>query len=196
MATHPEGAARLARERYLELTGKVDQFFERVHARYGGMMQCRAGCSACCLAGLSVTSVEANLLREGLNTLPEEVREQLARQARAEAPRACPALDAEGRCLVYAWRPLVCRSHGVPIRQREPVGPPGPEAASTVSACEKNFEGGALLPSLSADCVLDQTTLSTMLGVLDATHADACGTPRGERLSLATLLAERAPSGR
>ncbi|HSP77555.1 MAG TPA: YkgJ family cysteine cluster protein, partial [Myxococcaceae bacterium] len=154
MATHPEGAARLARERYLELSGKVDQFFERVHARYGAVMQCRAGCSACCQAGLSVTSVEASLLREGLATLPAEVRERLARQAREEEPKACPALDAEGRCLVYAWRPLVCRSHGVPIRQREPAGVPDPEAAGAVSACEKNFEGGALLPSIAADCVL------------------------------------------
>ncbi|MFO0706750.1 MAG: YkgJ family cysteine cluster protein [Nitrospira sp.] len=33
----------------------------------------------------------------------------------------CPALDREGRCLVYASRPLVCRSMGIPIEQADTV---------------------------------------------------------------------------
>lgn len=26
----------------------------------------------------------------------------------------CPLLDPNGRCLVYEWRPMVCRLHGLP----------------------------------------------------------------------------------
>lgn len=30
---------------------------------------------------------------------------------------SCPALGDDGRCLLYAYRPLTCRSMGIPIRQ-------------------------------------------------------------------------------
>ena len=184
MSERDEGTARVVRERYRELTAKVEAFFTRVQSRYGGAMQCKAGCTACCHVRLSVTALEASVIREGLAQLPEAERERLAHRARHGAPGVCPALEADGRCALYAWRPLVCRSHGVPIRQREPDG------TAPVSACEKNFEGGAGLPEVSPDCVLDQGTLSTMLGALDAALADARGTKRGERFPLDALLVE------
>jgi Fe-S-cluster containining protein len=170
--------------RYRELAAKLDAFFERVQSRYGGAMKCRAGCSGCCRVRLSVTALEASVLREGLAQLPEEARARLAERARQADPGTCPALEADGRCAVYAWRPLVCRSHGVPVRFREPEG------TTSVSACELNFEGGAQLPEVASDCVLDQTTVSTVLGALDAAFADARGAPRGERIRLDALLTE------
>ncbi|QRK04444.1 YkgJ family cysteine cluster protein [Archangium violaceum] len=184
MTEQDEDKARAVRERYQELVAKVDTFFTRVQSRHGGAMQCKAGCTACCHVRLSVTALEASVIREGLSRLPEEERARLAHRAKQGAPGSCPALEADGRCALYAWRPLVCRSHGVPIRQREPDG------AASVSACEKNFEGGAGLPDVSPDCVLDQTTLSTVLGALDAAYADARGARRGERIRLDTLLGE------
>ncbi|QRO00276.1 YkgJ family cysteine cluster protein [Archangium violaceum] len=189
MSEQDSAAARAIRERYQELVTKVDTFFHRVQSRYGGAMRCGAGCTACCQVRLSVTALEASVIREGLASLPQEERARLASRAEQAPPGACPALEADGRCAIYAWRPLVCRSHGVPIRHREPGG------AAAVSACEKNFDGGAGLPEVSPDCVLDQTTLSTMLGVLDAAHADARGTPRGERIRLDTLLTENPLGG-
>jgi Fe-S-cluster containining protein len=183
MSEQDKATARAVRERYQELTAKVDTFFTRVQSRYGSAMQCKAGCTACCHVRLSVTALEASVIREGLAGLPEEERARLALRAKQGTRGACPALEADGRCALYAWRPLVCRSHGVPIRHREP----GAEAS--VSACEKNFEAGAGLPEVSPDCVLDQTTLSTVLGALDAAYADARGARRGERIPLDMLLA-------
>jgi Fe-S-cluster containining protein len=182
MSAQDTPAAQAVLARYQELMAKVDAFFARVQARYGGAMQCRTGCSACCRVRLSVTALEAHALREGLAHLPAEERERLAQRAAHGDPGACPALEPDGRCALYAWRPLVCRSHGVPIRHMEPDG------AQALSACEKNFDGGAGLPEVSADCVLDQTTLSTLLGALDAAYADARGAPRGERLRMDALL--------
>ncbi|PTL80707.1 YkgJ family cysteine cluster protein [Vitiosangium sp. GDMCC 1.1324] len=184
MSEQDKGAARDVRERYRELAAKVDTFFTRVQSRHGSAMQCKAGCTACCHVRLSVTALEASVIREGLAGLPEEERVRLAHRAKQGAPGACPALEADGRCAIYTWRPLVCRSHGVPIRHREPDG------ETSVSACEKNFEAGAGLPDVSPDCVLDQTTLSTVLGALDAAYADARGARRGERIRLDTLLGD------
>jgi hypothetical protein len=171
--------------RYRELVSKVDAFFARVVGRHGHAMQCQAGCSACCLPGLSVTGVEADAVREGLARMPDGERARLRARALQENPAACPALDEEGRCGIYAERPLVCRSHGLPIRL------PGPRGLPVIDACPKNFgsiEGGP--GALEADCVLDQTTLSTLLLAVDRAHAAEAGREAGERIPLAALLVE------
>jgi len=45
-----------------------------------------------------------------LNRLPEEEWSDMPE----DDMTPCPLLDAEGRCLVYAWRPMTCRLHGLP----------------------------------------------------------------------------------
>jgi len=96
---------------------------------------------------------------------------------------ACAALDANGRCSIYAARPLVCRSHGVPVRYEET----GKRALPLLDVCPKNFTGHDLA-GVDAACVLDQRTLSVILGTLDTLHARALGTPSGLRLPLRDVL--------
>jgi hypothetical protein len=107
----------------------------------------------------------------------------------------CAALDPDGRCGIYAFRPLVCRSHGLPLRfpgdsDGAPVsnGAPGRRSLPVLDACAKNFTERELA-SIDADCVLDQATLSTLLAAVDAAHAAETGRARGERFDLAELLA-------
>lgn len=169
--------------RYRELVAKVDAFFARVVGRHGHAMQCRAGCAACCLPGLSVTGVEADAIREELSAMPEGPRVELRARALREDSAACPALDEEGRCSIYAVRPLVCRSHGLPIRL------PGPRGLPVIDACPKNFTASGP-GAIEADCVLDQTTLSTLLLAVDRAHAEEAGRPAGERIPLAKLFLE------
>lgn len=170
-------------ERLRELFAKVDAFFARASARHGARMACRTGCSDCCRRRFSVTSIEADALREAVAALPEADRSALAARTQAGDPGVCPALDREGRCVVYAARPLICRTHGLPIR----FAPPGGRALPVVDACPKNFVGEDL-PSIEASSILDQTTLSTVLAALDMAHADASGRPRGERVAITAVL--------
>ncbi len=105
--------------RHAEVTAKVDAFFAKVHARHGSDMQCATGCSDCCHARLSVTAVEARAIRELVASWREDDRRALAARAAAAPTDRCAALDDAGRCLVYDARPIVCRSHGAPIRMRD-----------------------------------------------------------------------------
>jgi hypothetical protein len=58
-----------------------------------------------------------------------------------------------------------------------------------INACPKNFtEGGP--GALEADCVLDQTTLSTLLLAVDRAYAGVVGRAAGERIDLAVLLSD------
>ncbi len=169
--------------RYGALAAKVDAFFDRVLDAHRGEMQCGSGCSDCCSVRLTVTVVEAATIAAALAELPEETRRAIAARAAASDPGRCAALDGDDRCSIYAARPLVCRSHGAPIRRRDPD-----RSLPVVDACPRNFTNGfAHLPE--GDCV-NQETVSTVLGALDAALADAIGAERGIRLDLGDLLAD------
>jgi Fe-S-cluster containining protein len=157
-----------------ELTRKVDAFFARVSERHGTDMQCQTGCSDCCHVRLTITGVEAAAIRAHVAGWPRDRRRDLAAGGAEVLPRGttrCAALDPAGRCKIYDARPLVCRSHGVPIRLRQGALP-------VVQACHRNFTHTAPDP----DCVLDQATLSATLYAVDATEARAVppGLPRAK----------------
>jgi hypothetical protein len=190
-------AVPTARARLGELFAKVDAFFGRAAERFPGPagITCHAGCADCCRRRFSVTAIEAEVIAEGLASLPAATRAALATRATGGDPGVCPALEADGRCAIYASRPVICRTHGLPIRFAADLpGPAGPDGAAgprqlpVVDACPRNF-GGRDLASLPGDGVLDQTTLSTVLGAIDAARADEAGRPRGERVALSALLA-------
>jgi hypothetical protein len=168
--------------RFGELTRKVDAFFTRVVDRHGDDMACGTGCSDCCHVRLTITRVEAGAIRDLVSRWPRERRTDLANTGPTSH---CAALDADGRCKIYDARPLVCRSHGVPIRMQQGSLP-------VVRACHRNFLHTAPDP----DCILDQTTLSTTLLAIDAALAEpvapdgATGLP--DRVELTGLLAELA----
>jgi Fe-S-cluster containining protein len=179
------------------LNQKVDAFFARVSERHGADMQCTTGCSDCCHVRLTITQVEAAAIRDLVASWPESWRRDLAppqsliqADGARETPDAthrgaetrprCAALDAVGRCKIYEARPVVCRSHGVPIRLEQ-------RGLPVVQACHRNFR--RTVPD--ADCVLDQATLSATLLAVDAlegARAPGAG-PAGDRIDLAGFLA-------
>jgi Fe-S-cluster containining protein len=110
-----------------DVASKVDDFFARVRGRYGSDMQCDSGCSDCCVVRLTVTNVEACEIRNFVAGLSPAARAGLAANV-AASTTACAALDPAGRCLIYDARPIVCRSHGVPVRMRSPGALPVIEA--------------------------------------------------------------------
>jgi ABC-type amino acid transport substrate-binding protein len=129
-----------------------------------------------------VTGIEAAAVADLARALPDDARRRLAARAARPAPDRCPALEPDGGCAIYAARPLVCRSHGLPIRLRDGRGLP------VVESCPLNWRAGAANAPPAA--ILDQETLSTVLLALDAAHAAAQGRPAGARVDLAALLAE------
>lgn len=164
--------------RLAELSRKVDAFFARVAERHGTDMQCATGCSDCCHVRLTITSVEAAAIRAHVAGWSADRRRDLAATG---PPDRCAALDAAGRCRIYEARPLVCRSHGVPIRMQRGSLP-------VVQACHRNFTRTTPDP----DCILDQATLSATLLAVDADARAGSHPDAPARLELAGLLAELA----
>lgn len=187
------------RAHYLQLVGKIDGFFGQVLDTYRDRMQCGPGCADCCHSRFSVTLVEAEYIAEGLASLDAQTRQRLRTRARAAESARCAALDDAGMCEIHPWRPLICRSHGAPVYCPPPEAesePAEPAAANSdgrvhlpiVEVCPKNFQSG--LGDIDSRMVLDQDTVSTVLGAIDALCADQRGVARGSRIELADILAE------
>lgn len=102
----------------------------------GRALQCAPGCADCCRAAprvawsetvdLQLLWPEAARLWQALRALPEATRALVYERAAAYrvtggAFRVCPCLDAAGRCVVYAARPLVCRITGLPVQYFSPT---------------------------------------------------------------------------
>ena len=111
---------------------EMERGYEAVADHYGFV--CR-GCEESCCRTVFYhhTYAEFLLLSEGLRTLAEgdlagvygrasEVQARLSRGEGAGPPRAMCPLNREGRCMLYAHRPMICRLHGIPHRLRRPDG--------------------------------------------------------------------------
>jgi len=146
---------------YAALVSKVDAKFAEIERRHPASIRCGEGCHTCCLPGLTVFGVERRALARWIRITPGKAA--AIRRNATEAPHGggrCALLDAAGRCLVYPVRPLVCRSHGVPLRVRiEPGSNP------TDDVCPLNFEGVAIA-SLEGSDRIDLDTLNLLLGLV------------------------------
>lgn len=165
---------------YRLLLEKLDRFSAAIADRFAGEMACRRGCDACC-THIGVMAVEAIAMALAVARLPEAEREAIRQRARDMAGGdACPLLR-EGVCLLYDARPVICRSHGLPLLLEE-------EGGRRVDHCPLNFRG---LESLPGDAVLSLETLNQALAAINLLclrelGEDADGLP--ERLSIAEAL--------
>jgi len=98
----------------VQLRRRVDDHFDAAIARSPEGFACRPGCWSCCRPRFSVFEIEALGIREALAELEPALRERIREQGRDASLGHC-ALLVEGRCSVYAQRPMICRSHGLAI---------------------------------------------------------------------------------
>jgi Fe-S-cluster containining protein len=87
---------------------------------------CGKGCDSCCrrLAEVpQLSEAEWDLLREGLVALPRERLQAVSRDMavldrQQSRPIVCPLLDQPiGACMVYAQRPVACRTYGFYVQR-------------------------------------------------------------------------------
>jgi Fe-S-cluster containining protein len=128
---------------YRDVLDEADAHFNEQFAVNRAEMQCGRGCSLCCYGLFEISSSDVAVVVDGLRELPAEVRADVVARAaeivtNSQHPNIreieddekeaffdrtasvpCPALDDSGACRIYANRPLVCRTFGLPIRDAE-----------------------------------------------------------------------------
>jgi len=89
----------------------IDRAARRLQLVHAARLQCREGCSSCCVDDLTVFEVEAVQVRRH--------HAELLASGTPHAVGACAFLDERGACRIYAERPYVCRTQGLPLRWSE-----------------------------------------------------------------------------
>lgn len=109
--------------------------------RHGARLACKRGCTACCVDDISVFEVEAALIRRHHGPLLAE--------SRPHPEGACAFLAEDGACRIYATRPYVCRTQGLPMRWHEERGD---ETVEVRDICPLNEAGEPLVALDVTEC--------------------------------------------
>ncbi|MDD5284893.1 MAG: YkgJ family cysteine cluster protein [Desulfuromonadaceae bacterium] len=165
-------------DNYRQLITKIDSLCRGIESALGEQITCSEGCSSCCTS-LTLFPVEAAALRDALDALPSEeaevIRQHVARNSSSER---CPLLS-HHRCLLYIARPIICRTHGLPITYTE-------DQQHKSDCCPLNMtEAGPV----SGANVIDLDILNTLLVAVNSLYlsqTEADDIP--ERLTIAEAI--------
>ena len=166
---------------------RVDAMCDAVVARLreaGLALQCRAGCCGCCRDDLSVTKAEAAVIRRMFPDIGCEKPHDVGK---------CPFLDDDGLCRIYAARPYICRTHGLPMRcvlSAEEAAELGYDAADDAEGvelrdiCEVNAEDLDVM-ELGEEMMLTQGIAEAQLAMMNE-----CAFGDDERISMRDFFKE------
>ena len=141
---------------YDRLVARVDAVVLRIRRKYDAQIACHKGC-ACGCRNLSVMPIEALSLSGAVQDLPEGLRSKILKHASTASFWDCPVLE-DGACSLYAYRPIICRTHGYPLLTYYQGKP-------SVGYCRHNFKN---IPSIPADAVIDLEKINSALRVINA----------------------------
>jgi len=152
---------------YSALLYEVDRLAGRLSEHYRAHLVCRSGCAGCCRCDLSVFEVEAAAAETALLALPPEswrpivdqAREAQERRVRPE-PVSCPCL-LDDRCAIYAARPVICRTQGLPLLYEIEDG------AREVDFCPLNFTKPGATDELEEDCLVPLDRMNRQLAFVN-----------------------------
>jgi hypothetical protein len=167
--------------RYQELCAWCDRLFDAVIQRFPQDMACSRGCHQCCVLG-SVTALEALVMARALAGSP---RARPAKKKHAASRSdGCPLLE-KGLCRIYGDRPVICRTHGLPILDTTDSPP-------TVNCCPLNFRQTEIA-LIDKSHMVDQELISMNLMKLNLAFALTLGDRQlaDIRVPIADILANK-----
>lgn len=179
-------------EKMRQLFAQMDQAYEAAAQAHG--FECQGCRDNCCLTRFyHYTLAEYLYLHAGLKTLPtvlmSQIREQAAEaiqkmndadQRRQPVRFMCP-LNQKQRCILYAYRPMICRLHGIPHLLRRPdgrrqIGPGCDDFDRQCGPCDQP--------------ILDRTPLYTALAALERELRQAMGFTQKIKMTIAEMISE------
>jgi len=162
--------------RYVELLRKVDAFTATVLQEHGADINCHKGCDGCCRRSFSVFAVEAHNLRAGFELLTKPKQSLILKKLDDNEPAVspCPLLE-DGVCLLYNFRPVICRTHGLPVRSSH-IRING---RRVTALCDRNFMTPGAVSGVDERHILNLDTLNTVLSSINLLYIKENGAPSG-----------------
>jgi len=161
---------------------KMDRRYTEIADRYG--FHCRGCEDSCCKTVFyHHTLVEYLYIEVGIHILGRAVQEKVLHRSRevAAAPdhgHFCPLIE-DGRCLLYAYRPMICRLHGIAHELHRPDGTvhrgPGCHVFDVVSRGK-------------SDIVFDRTPFYWELSTLEKEVRAAYGFSQKTKMTISQMM--------
>jgi Fe-S-cluster containining protein len=139
-----------AMQLYYKLREQADQLTAGLEKIHSGRMVCRKGCCQCC-TNLTVFPVE-------FFSIVEEMKLAGWSKPAFDAARACGYLNDRGECEIYPYRPMICRTQGLPLAFYD-----DDSQGYSVTFCPLNFTADADKLEFNADNILNLDQLNDKL---------------------------------
>ncbi|HUM88474.1 MAG TPA: YkgJ family cysteine cluster protein [Prolixibacteraceae bacterium] len=163
-----------------KLRKKIDLKCKSLHAINEKYMVCKKGCDECCM-NFNLLPIEFNATLDAIKLLDIKINSN-------SAPNACPFL-VDHECQIYEHRPIICRSHGLPILTMDEEG-----ENWELSFCPLNFTNTDE-DYFEAEKCYEQDVFNSELYMINQDHSSLTGIDPHEMSDL-HQLAERYSSER
>ena len=167
---------------YHQLLAALDAEIVRIGEMHAATLSCGPRCSSCCQA-FSVLPIEAACLQKAIAGLPSASQLRLEHNL-AQDPARCPLLI-DALCSIYAARPVICRTQGLPLayvdEEREAI---------EVSACPLNFPDEY---AFTPENLLFMDGFNSRLSELNRIWCHEQGLPPDRRIPLRELVRAKPP---
>lgn len=117
-------------EKYFELREKTDETVEKLIQIHGSNIVCKPKCPSCCV-NLTVFQIEFESIKYEMGKDGFDISSVVF------DPKATCGFLKDDLCQIYKYRPIICRTHGIPISFQNDDDPAEPYIA--VSFCDLNF---------------------------------------------------------
>lgn len=179
----------------IELYQKMDEEYEKTASSYG--FRCKGCKDNCCMTLFyHHTYVEYSYLHKGFQTLDSAMRKEVRKKSanfrktyrkylenpekthNASFRMMCP-LNHDGMCILYTYRPMICRLHGIPHEHRMTDG------------IVKKGEGCAFFHSLCSDkpyVLFDRTPFYRELANIEMALRQASGLSHKFKMTVQDMI--------
>ncbi|MDC7223035.1 MAG: YkgJ family cysteine cluster protein [Spirochaetales bacterium] len=157
---------------YGQFLSQVDRECDRLSSLYADFLQCGPRCFHCCRS-LTLLPLEWHFLKDQAKGHKKKA---------APSEEACPFL-VDSLCSIYDFRPLICRTHGLPLLYLNEEG-----RSWELSYCDLNFlslDDERMEEVFQTDNLLNMERLNIRLNGL---NGDFLRTPEGAGYSRSTRL--------
>ncbi|OGR11971.1 MAG: hypothetical protein A2277_04915 [Desulfobacterales bacterium RIFOXYA12_FULL_46_15] len=150
-------------ENYQTFVKRVDSHITAVKRKFPNRIACKKGCDLCCKF-LTLFPVEALTLAQAFAHLPKKIKAKVILKIETEKD-VCPLLI-DRACVLYPFRPIICRTHGYPVYMEK-------DRERLIDFCPRNFKG---ITSFPKETMLDIEQLNTLLAMINRQFTESLET--------------------
>ncbi len=113
---------------YYQILETLQRQSGEIFEEFSDQIQCKKGCSGCCINGFRIRYMEGLTLLQGFTEASPETASKIMDNLNDPKALACPVLI-NGACSLYEHRPALCRAYGIILQLDD-----------TLATCNLNFQ--------------------------------------------------------